>query len=187
MLKDIRVCALSLLIAALACSNQVQSPPTPIPSGILVDEIPGHMDIIFDSIRYVLNDPACLDETFNVDQNFLNEPACNALIYDPQGNSLASPRQLFAMDLESGEVLQITNTDCIHIIGQMVEPTALMTMAVCADTDGSGRITESDKTEIYLLDLATGELDCLTCGHPLTRINNPSRPMMLKKAETELR
>jgi Tol biopolymer transport system component len=163
---------LSLMIAALACSNQGQSPPTPIPSGILVDEIPRRMDIIFDSVRHILNDPACLDETYNVDPNFMNVPACNALIYDPQGNNLASPRQLFAMDIESGEVVQITNTDCIHVIGQLVEPTVIMTMAICADTDASGLITESDKSEIYLLDLATDELVCLTCEYPLTSINN---------------
>ncbi|MGD2252542.1 MAG: hypothetical protein PVF70_06470 [Anaerolineales bacterium] len=181
-MKRLFLLVLPLLIAAIACAGQStpQAPtqiqplasPSPIPSGILLDEIPAHMDIVFDSVRYVLNNPACLDETFEVDSNFINLPACNALIYDPANNALASPRQLFAMNLETGEVVQITNTDCSFVLGQVVDPATIMTMAICSDTDGSGLITESDKTEIYLLDLASEVMECLTCMHAVTSINN---------------
>jgi Tol biopolymer transport system component len=164
---------LFVLIASLACSSQASIPPTPIPSGILIHEIPMNMDIIFDSVRYVLNNTACLDEEYEVDSKFIYVPECNALIYDPTGNGLASPRQLFAMDLESGEVAQITNTQCTYIVAQAVDSTTLMTLAICSDTDKDGTINERDKPDLYLLDLATGEMDCLTCEYDLTSINNP--------------
>jgi Tol biopolymer transport system component len=131
------------------------------------------MDIIFDSIRYALNDTSCLDENYEVDRNFINLPACNALIYDPQDNGLASPRQLFMMDLETGTVVQITNMDCFFVLGQVVDPITLMTLAICADTDNNGKINEKDKSELFLLNLAAGEMDCLTCEFDLTSINNP--------------
>ncbi len=163
-----------LIIASLACVSQVEEkvPPTPIPEGILVSEIPAHMDLTFDAIRHVLNDSACLDKNYDVDKNFINLPDCNALIYDAEDDGLAAPRQIFAMDIETGEVLQITNTDCTHIIGQAVTPTTLMTLAVCADSDGNGKINEKDKPELYLLDLPNEKMDCLTCEHDLTAINN---------------
>jgi Tol biopolymer transport system component len=171
-----------LLILSAACSSQGKIPPTPIPSGILIQEIPASMDIIFDSIRYVLNDTSCLDENYEVDKNFINLPKCNALIYDSQDDGLASPRQLFAIDLETGEVLQITNTECFFVLGQVVDSTTLMTLAVCFDTDSNGKINEKDKPELYLLDLATGEMDCLTCGYDLTNINNPDYSQVNKRA-----
>jgi len=163
----------------LACTPQggipeaPREPPTPIPSGVLIENVPANMDIIFDSIRYVLNDTACLDEKFEVDQNFINLPGCNALIYDSQDDKLASTRQLFAMDLETGEVIQITNTDCSFTLGEVVDSSTLMTLAICSDTDNNGKINENDKPEIYLLDLPSGEMNCLTCEFDLTSINNP--------------
>lgn len=160
-------------ITSLACSSQKVMPPTPIPVGILIKEIPAHMDIIFDSIRYVLNEVACLDENYKVDKDFINIPGCNALIYDPNTEGLASPRQLFAMDLETGEVAQITHTDCFYFLGQAIDPRTLMTWAICSDTDDNGKINDKDKSEIYLLDLESQEMDCLTCEHDLTSINNP--------------
>jgi Tol biopolymer transport system component len=161
------------MIVSLACSEQGGVPPTAIPSGVLIQEIPANMDIIFDSIRYVLNDSACLDQNYEVDKNFINLPGCNTLIYDPQDNRLGSPRQLFALDLETGEVIQITNTDCFFIIGQVVDSTTLMALAVCSDTDNNGKINEKDKPELYFLSLVTGEMDCFTCDHNLNSINNP--------------
>jgi len=161
------------LTVSLACSSNGGVPPTTIPSGVLTQEIPPGMDIIFDSIRYVLNDPACLDNKYEVDRNFINLPGCNALIFDPQDNGLASPRQLFTMDLETGEVVQITNTDCFFVVGQVVDSTTLMTMAICSDTDNNGKVNEKDKPDLYLLGLVTGEMDCLTCEFDLTSINNP--------------
>jgi Tol biopolymer transport system component len=167
-----------LLIVCLACGSQggvppTPIPPTPIPSGVLVREIPPNMDLIFDSIRYVLNDPACLDKDYEVDKNFINLPACNALIYDPQGNSLAAHRQLYALDIETREVVQITNTDCSFLLGQAVDASTLMTWAVCSDTDHNGKTNEQDESEIYFLHLTSGEMDCLTCAYDLSKINNP--------------
>jgi Tol biopolymer transport system component len=171
--------SISFLILVTACSPQgriqeiIKEPPTPLPHGILIQEIPANMDIIFDSIRHVLNDLACLDTNFEVDSNFINLPGCNALIYDSQDGTLAARRQLFAMDLETGEVVQITNTDCAFTLGQAVDSTTLMTLAMCSDTDNNGKINEKDKPEIYLLDLPSGKLNCLTCEYDLTSINNP--------------
>ena len=180
-MKRVLLILIFLLGVSLACSSQAAAPPTPLPSGILVREIPADMDILFDSIRYVLNDTACLDRNNKIDGNFLNIPACNALIYDPQGNSISSPRQLFAMDLETGDVVQITNTDCLFVLGQAVDAATLMTLAICSDTDGSGKINEQDKSELYLLDLAAGHMDCLTCEHDLTAINNADYSQVNKK------
>ncbi len=177
----------ALLLAILACTLQggipetPGKPPTPIPSGVLIDEIPANMDIVFDSIRYVLNDTACLDEKFEVDPNFINLPGCNALIYDPQDDKLASTRQLFAMDIETGEIVQITNTDCSFTLGQAVDASTLMTLAICSDTDNNGKINENDKPEIYLLYLPNGEMSCLTCEFDLTSINNPDYSPANKK------
>jgi Tol biopolymer transport system component len=193
-MKRIQFASLTLFLVLIACGLQPPSgneddltspvqgniPPTPIPNGVLIQEIPENMDIVFDSIRYVLNDTACLDENYEVDKNFINLPGCNALIYDSQDNGLASPRQLFAMDLETGEVLQITNTNCSFILGQVVDSTTLMTMAICSDTDNNGKISEKDKPEIYLLDLATGAMKCLTCEYDLTSINNPDYSLVNK-------
>ncbi|MBT3337885.1 MAG: hypothetical protein HN855_10985 [Anaerolineae bacterium] len=182
-MKRISLILAFLIVASLACASQAEEkvPPTPIPEGILVHEIPVHMDIIFDAVRYVLNDRACLDQNYAVDKNFINLPACNALIYHSRDNGLAAPRQLFAMDIEAGEVLQITNTDCTHILGQVVNPTTLMTLAICTDTDGNGKINEQDKPELYLLNLPTKEMDCLTCRHDLTSINNADYSPITKK------
>jgi len=131
------------------------------------------MDILFDSIRYILSDIACLDNDNKLDKNFITLAGCNALIYDPQDDGLASPRQLFMMELETGEVAQIINTECFFVVGQVVDTTTLMTLAICSDTDQNGKINEKDKPELYQLDLTLGEMDCLTCAHDLTSINNP--------------
>jgi Tol biopolymer transport system component len=171
-MKQIALLAFGMLLTTLACANESRLSPTAIPSGILVDQIPAEMDLIFDSVRYVLNDGACRNNKNEVAANFVNLPGCNALIYDPQSNSLASPRQLFAMDIENDKVVQITNTQCSFIIGQAATSTKLMTLAVCDDTDNNGIITEKDKAEIYFLDLPSGEMSCLTCQLDLKSINN---------------
>jgi Tol biopolymer transport system component len=170
--RDLLILIMLLSISA-ACSPKKVSPPVPIPPGILLGEIPPYMDIIFDSIRYVLNDEACLDDFNLVDESFINLPGCNSLIYDPEEGGLASQRQLFAMDIETGEVLQITNTDCAHILGQEVDPSRIMTLAICEDTDKNGVVNENDKSDIYLLDLPSTALNCLTCDLDLNSINNP--------------
>jgi len=150
-----------------------KQPPTEIPKGILVAEIPETADIIFSSVRYVLNDIACLDENYELKDNFILDADCNARIYNPGGEGLLLPRQLFAMDIDTGDVIQITNTDCLFINGQAVDSGTIMTNAVCSDTNGDGKINESDISNLYLLDLATGGVDCLTCGFGLEAINNP--------------
>jgi hypothetical protein len=40
--------------------------PTPTPEGILVNELPREADIVFVSIRYVLDEVECLDSNFKV-------------------------------------------------------------------------------------------------------------------------
>jgi Tol biopolymer transport system component len=120
----------------------------------------------------VLNDIACLDDNYNVKQSFITDPECNRMIYNPAGG-LASPRQLFTMDIETGQVVQITNNDCFFITAQVVDVTTIMALASCSDTDGNGLINEKDEAELYLLDLATEKMDCLTDDLTLTAINNP--------------
>ena len=149
---------LAFLLLVTACSPQggtaeiLKMPPMPFPQGVLIQEIPENMDIIFDSIRYVLNDPACLDTNFEVDSNFINLPGCNALIYNSQDNTLAAKRQLFTMDLDTGAVIQVTNLDCVFILGQAVDSISSLEYhslkkIVAADKDAfyslSGRKPES--------------------------------------------
>lgn len=149
-----------------------KTPPEKIPRGILVDRIPDGADIIFTSIRYVLQDIACLDEDYNLKDNFINSPECNRLIYAPDGG-LASPRQLFTLDIETGRVVQLTNNDCFFITAQVVDATTVMALAACSDTDGNSLINEKDEGELYLLDLATWKMESLTTEFQLAAINNP--------------
>ena len=174
MSRNILLALLVFMLLAGGCMPQENSvtPPTEIPKGILVNRIPESANIIFTSIRYVLSDIACLDEDYALKENFIIDPECNRMIYAPEGG-LASPRQLFVIDIESGDVTQITNTDCCFITAQVVNATTIMTLAACSDTDGNGLINEQDEGELYLLDLASEEMDCLTCGLELAAINNP--------------
>lgn len=171
------VLALSTLIAGCAeetPDEQTARPsPTPIPEGILVEEVPENADAIISSLRYVLRDPACLDEDYRVKENFLADGECGRLIYDPEADALASPRQLYAMDIETGGVTQLTNTDCLFISGQAIDAHTLMTCAVCEETAAAGRVNEAEHANLYLLDLATEEMDCLTCGMGLQAIIAP--------------
>lgn len=152
--------------------SEPKQPPEEIPKGILQDQIPENADIIFTSIRYVLSDIACLDDNYDLKENFINDPECNKTIYSPEGR-LASPRQLFTMDLETGEVVQITNNHWYFITAQVVDATTIMTLAACSDTDGNGLIDEQDELELYFLDLETQEMDCLTADLEFAAINNP--------------
>jgi len=149
-----------------------KEPPEELPKGILVDEVPSNADVMFVSLRYVLNDPDCLDENYELKDNFINDPDCNALIYAPDGQH-ASPLQLYVMDIETEHVTQITNTDCFFSSGQVMDSKKIMTIAMCSDTDDNGRIDFQDEPDIYLLDLETKEMDCLTCEHDLISVNNP--------------
>jgi len=160
---------------AAGCLQQEESvekePPAEIPRGILVDEIPQGADIIFTSIRYILSDLDCLDDNYDLKDNFITDPDCNYKIYT--SGKLATPRQLFTMDLETEQVIQLTNNDCFFITSQVVNSTTIMALAACFDTDSNGLINEDDELELYLLDLATETMDCLTDELDLAAINNP--------------
>lgn len=165
---------LSLLI--IGCENEETeepaTPPTPIPKGILINEVPADADVIFSSIRYVLDDMACLDDDYELKNKFIQDPGCNRLVYNPEGG-LAASRQLFTMDIETGEAVQITNTDCFFVSGQVVDSATIMTNAMCADTNGDGKINEEDNPNLYLIDLVTEDMNCLTCEFGMNAINNP--------------
>lgn len=153
--------------------NQTKKqPPAEKPKGVLIREIPRTSDIIFSSIRHVLEDLNCLDENYEIKNNFILDADCNKKIYGP-GGGLASSRQLYAMDMETGNVVQITNMDYDFTSGQVIGPSTMMASVACSDTDNDGRITDKDQKELYMLDLTTGEMDCLTCGLGLEAINNP--------------
>ncbi len=149
-----------------------REPPPELPEGILVDEIPSNADVMFTSLRYILNDPACLNENYELKDRFVHDPECNALIYAPDSQH-ASPFQIFAMDIDTGQVTQITNTECFFSSAQAVDSKTIMTIAMCNDTDGDGLFNFNDEPDIYLIDLETEEMDCLTCGYDLIGINNP--------------
>ncbi len=149
-----------------------KEPPEKIPKGVLVDGIPEGADVMFSSIRYVLNDMACLDEDYELKGNFINDPGCNGMIYAPDGQ-LGSLEQLFAMDIDTQHVVQITNTDCFFFSGQAIDKKTIMAHAVCSDTDGNGRLNHQDQPQLYILDLETEGMDCLTCGFDMIAINNP--------------
>jgi hypothetical protein len=153
-------------------ATEEKKPPPEMPQGILVNEVPEGADIIFTSIRYVLSDIACLDDNYDLKENFINDPECNRMIYTPDGG-LASPRQLFSLDLETGRVVQLTNNECFFITAQVVNATTIMALAACSDTDGNGLINEQDEIELYLLDLTAEKMGCLTDDLDLAAINNP--------------
>ena len=167
---------IGMALMVLAISGCVRTPddnsPLPTAEGVvLIDEIPPSMDILFSSMRYVLQDPACLTEKNKVKENFLQDPDCTKKIYDPD-RGLVSPRQLFVLDVETGEVLQLTNMPWFFIGGQAIDSTTIMASAACSDSNGDGIINDRDQIELYHLDLVTGEMDCLTCGSGLEAINN---------------
>lgn len=149
-----------------------KGPPEELPEGVLVDEIPEGADVMFSSIRYVLNTTPCLDGDYELKDNFINDPDCNHAIYASDGQ-LAQRAQLFTLDIDTGDVVQITNTDCFFFSGQPVDEVTVMASAVCSDTDGNGRLNHKDQPDIYLLSLDTEAMDCLTCGLGLSAINNP--------------
>jgi hypothetical protein len=147
-------------------------PPVTLPRGMLMTEISSEADFIISSVRYALNELACLDEDYNLKQRFIQDPDCNQVIYHPE-SGLGIPRQLFTLDIGTGEAVQITNTDCIFLSGQAINSTTLMTNAICEDTNNDGIFTEEDNPNLYHLDLPSGELMCLTCDFDLNAINNP--------------
>jgi hypothetical protein len=139
---------LLILISGCTQKPEPKEPPTEIPKGILVNEIPAEADIMFDSIRYVLQDLDCLDENYYLKDRFIHDPLCNPKIYVSSGHSAS--RQLYYMDLETKEATQVTNTDCSFIHGQVLKGRkSLMVHAACSDTNGDGIIANDDESELY--------------------------------------
>lgn len=161
------------------CTTEETPLPLPpvVPPGILVDRIPDNADLIFVSMRYVLNDPACLDQYNAVKDNFLNDEDCLNKIYNTDIDVLASPRQIYSLRIETGEVIQLTNLECDFSSVKPIDSIRLMAAGMCSDTDGDGIISTNDKPEIYLVDLGAKEVSCLTCGLDLRAINNPDYSM----------
>jgi len=174
------LCVVSLIIS-LNREDEIRKPPTELPKGILVSEIPENTDIIFVSMRYVLNDLDCLDENYNIKDNFLNDPECNKKIYNAESNVLSAPRQLYALDTETGEVIQLTNIDCDFSSSKPIDSTTIMAIGACSDTDNDGVVSTNDEINIFLIKLAEKEVECLTCELNLTSINNPDYSSVNKK------
>jgi Tol biopolymer transport system component len=163
----------TLLLTFNPKKEETEKPPTEIPKGILVSEIPENADVLFVSMRYVLNDLDCLDDDYVLKSNFLNDAECNKKIFNAESNVLASPRQLYSLDIESGEVIQLTNVDCDFSSSKPVDSTKIMAIGSCSDTDGDGVPSTNDEINIFLINLEEKEIECLTCGLNLTSINNP--------------
>jgi Tol biopolymer transport system component len=163
----------TLIFLLCACVRQPGIPQEPPDSGesVLIDEIPQSMDVLFSSLRYVLADPACRTTGSQIKENFLHDPDCNLKIYDST-KGIVSPRQLFALDIDTGEVIQITSLPYFFIGGQAISPTRIMTSAACSDSNADGVINDRDHIDIYILDLPTEDMNCLTCGMGLEAINN---------------
>lgn len=168
------------LIALNGCVEDREDKEPSRPEGILVNEIPESMDIIFTSMRYVLEDTDCLDENGRLKSNFIYDAECSKKIYDPDVG-ITSPRQLFALDLETGTIIQITNTEWFCVSGQVVDSGTVMVNAALYDTTSDGVINDKDKNELYLLDLETEKMECLTCGLGLEAINNPDYSSITRK------
>ncbi len=187
MIKMILSVLLTTIIVFGSCNNTVttttteKTPPTKLPKGVLVDRVPENADIIFTSIRYVLDNIDCLDDDYEVKDNYITDADCNRLIYNAAGTGLAAPRQLFTMDIETGEIVQLTNLDFFFTSGQVVDPTTIMVSAACSDTDGDGTIGDSDAKELYYLDLPSGDMDCLTGAYDFSDINNPDYSPVAEK------
>ena len=183
--KKIIVIGILSVFLISGCVREVKKepkqPPVEIPKGILVSEIPENADVIFVSIRYVLNDFACLDNTYNVKKNFLNDPECNKKIYNAKSNVLGSPRQLYSLDIETGQVTQLTNVDCDFSSSKPIDSKRIMAIGACSDTDGDGILSTKDKVDIHLINLAEKEIECLTCDLDITSINNPDYSNVNKK------
>ncbi len=162
-----------LAFLSVSCSGGKDFAQPPLPGGYLINKMPEDADIIFSSIRYVLHDPICLDKNNRLIKNFLLDGDCGRLIYDPDLEAIASPSQLFTLNLASGEVVQLTNIPCHIISGQVVDSATLMANAVCSESGSTGFQAETERSDLYLLHLDTGDLDCLTCGAGLAAINNP--------------
>lgn len=172
------VVAVLVLVFALKDSTEdpaevLKEPPAEIPVRILVSEIPEDADILFVSMRYVFKDLAFLDENYEIKRNFLNDPECIRKIYNEESNTLASPRQLYAMDVDTGNVTQLTNVEYDFSSSKPVDSTRIIAIGASNDTDDDGIISTKDEINMFLIDLAEEEIRCLTSDMNITSINNP--------------
>ena len=165
---------LSIFSLIITLNNEERkNPPVELPKGILVSELPENADILFVSMRYILNDLDCLDENYEIKQNFLNDPDCIKKIYNAESNVLSSPRQLYALNIETDEVIQLTNIECDFSSVKPIDSTKIMTIGACSDTDGDGVLSTNDEVNLFLIHLDEKVVECLTSGLNLTSINNP--------------
>ncbi len=109
---------LTISIMAIVCMESCSNlgnelPYSEIPKGVLIDRIPVNMDIMFTSVRGVLQQPEFYDRRGRLLENFLDDPTCNSLIYDSEDGQLVPMKQIFLMDSATGEVVQATNLDLI--------------------------------------------------------------------------
>lgn len=152
---------------------ETPEPPEEVPEGILVDEIPVGADLIFVSMRYVLDDLACLDEAYRLKADWLGDAECIKLIYSEDFSITSSPRQLYTLDIETGEVVQLTNVGYDFSSSKTIDMTRIMAIGAEEDTDGDGIVGTGDEVNIYVVDLASKEIECLTDGLGLREFNNP--------------
>lgn len=168
------IVVLSIFSLIITLNNEERkNPPVELPKGILVSELPENADILFVSMRYILNDLDCLDENYEIKQNFLNDPDCIKKIYNAESNVLSSPRQLYALNIETDEVIQLTNIECDFSSVKPIDSTKIMTIGACSDTDGDGVLSTNDEINLFLIHLDEKVVECLTSGLNLTSINNP--------------
>jgi Tol biopolymer transport system component len=162
-------------------NESIREPPVDTPKGILIDKLPEEFDIIFVSIRHVLNQVECLEDNYELKQRFLSNSECLDIIFNAESNTLATPRQLYAYDIETDVTIQITNVDYDFSSSKPVSLTKIMAIGAGSDTDGDGLISTNDDIDIYIIDLAEKEIESLTSGLNLTSINNPDYSLSNKK------
>jgi len=172
------------LIISLTKDKEIKEPKEPpeaIPEGFLVNEIPQGADVLFVSMRYVMQDPACLDNKYRLKKSFLNDMVCNKLIYNQEANVLAAPRQLYTLDIETEQVIQLTNIDCDFSSSKPIDSERIMAIGACSDTDDDGILSTKDEINIYIVDLKEETTECLTCDLDITAMNNPDYSQVNEK------
>ena len=147
------------------------APPPSVIEGIVVGGLPARADAIFSSIRHVLGHPDCLDEQGLIDREFITDAGCKRQIYAADGGLLPL-RQLHALDIEAGDVTQLTNLPCSFASGQAVNSSTLIATAACDDTDANGRISDGDRFDLYVVNLAARDLRCLSCSLGLEAVDH---------------
>ncbi len=161
-----------LLIFIVLFAGCAQTQQIIIPELQELGSIPETADIIFTSVNHLISNSACLEDGRVLKERFVTDAECNALIYGIRDT------QIFTLDVETKSIQQITNGDCIFTGAQVINNTSIMINAMCEDTNSDGVISASvggsnDESELYLMDLETRIMNCLTCGSGLTSINNP--------------